>query len=323
MIGGVWTPQGRFGGALVFNGTSARVSGPSISLGPAFTLMAWVLNPTRTAYETVMTVGGNRDFYLGNGVPTFYTGSADLTFGSALANGVWQHVALVSDGSTLRAYLNGAPFGTTRTVALGAVTGPLQVGAWIIGAASADYFAGTIDEVRVYSRALSQGEVQTVMNVAVGTPPADTTPPVRSGGQPTGSLPVGTTQTTLALTTNEGATCRYSASAGDHPTSHGEESGTRGSDDSGSGSPGVHCRPVPATVVTPPSARCRPRSAWFTVSATTTSYPTRSRTSSGSRHNPCGSLKRASPASPSTRPRTPEPMRRSSVSPSAASSTNE
>src|SRR5207249_1863118 len=42
----------------------------------------------------------------------------------------------------------------------------------------------------------------------------DTAPPVRSGGQPPGTLPAGTTQTTLALTTNEAATCRYSPSAG-------------------------------------------------------------------------------------------------------------
>src|SRR5206468_4222172 len=44
--------------------------------------------------------------------------------------------------------------------------------------------------------------------------PADTAPPARSGGQPMGTLPAGTTQTTLALTTNEAATCRYSPSAG-------------------------------------------------------------------------------------------------------------
>src|SRR5438046_2087633 len=42
----------------------------------------------------------------------------------------------------------------------------------------------------------------------------DTAAPVRSGGQPLGTLPAGTTQTTLALTTNEVATCRYSPSAG-------------------------------------------------------------------------------------------------------------
>ena len=45
-------------------------------------------------------------------------------------------------------------------------------------------------------------------------PAPDTTPPVRSGGAPSGSLPAGTTGTTLALATNENATCRYSTTAG-------------------------------------------------------------------------------------------------------------
>ncbi len=44
--------------------------------------------------------------------------------------------------------------------------------------------------------------------------PNDTTPPVRSNGQPTGSLPSGTTQTSLSLTTDESATCRYATTAG-------------------------------------------------------------------------------------------------------------
>src|SRR5207253_1710407 len=45
-------------------------------------------------------------------------------------------------------------------------------------------------------------------------PPPDTTPPVRSGGAPTGTLATGTVATTLTLATNESATCRYSATAG-------------------------------------------------------------------------------------------------------------
>src|SRR6185295_14728261 len=44
--------------------------------------------------------------------------------------------------------------------------------------------------------------------------PADTTPPVRSNGLPTGTLAAGTTQTPLSLTTNENATCRYTTTAG-------------------------------------------------------------------------------------------------------------
>jgi hypothetical protein len=40
------------------------------------------------------------------------------------------------------------------------------------------------------------------------------TPPVLSGGAPTGALPTGTTLATLAVSTNEAATCRYATSAG-------------------------------------------------------------------------------------------------------------
>jgi len=46
------------------------------------------------------------------------------------------------------------------------------------------------------------------------TPTSDTTPPARSNGSPAGTLPSGTTQTTISLTANENATCRYSTTAG-------------------------------------------------------------------------------------------------------------
>ena len=38
----------------------------------------------------------------------------------------------------------------------------------------------------------------------------DITPPLRSTGQPSGTLPVGTTAVTLSLATDEGAVCKYS-----------------------------------------------------------------------------------------------------------------
>jgi hypothetical protein len=42
----------------------------------------------------------------------------------------------------------------------------------------------------------------------------DTTPPLRANPQPAGVLPMGTTQTTLSLITDENATCRHSVQAG-------------------------------------------------------------------------------------------------------------
>src|SRR5881396_1561119 len=47
-----------------------------------------------------------------------------------------------------------------------------------------------------------------------GNSGSDTTPPGRSDGSPTGTLPAGPTSTTLSLNTDEAATCRYSTTAG-------------------------------------------------------------------------------------------------------------
>lgn len=49
---------------------------------------------------------------------------------------------------------------------------------------------------------------------AVITVTIDNTSPVRSAGAPSGALVVGTTATTLSVTTNEAATCKYSTSSG-------------------------------------------------------------------------------------------------------------
>ena len=165
--GATWTSQGRYGSALSFDGVTALVRASNVTLGGAFTIMAWVYNPTNTAYETIVTVGTNRDLYLRSGVITFYDGSTERPFGSAISRKRWHHVAVVSDGSTLSVYLDGAPSGTPQAASFGAITGTLQVGAWTLGSVNYDFFGGRIDEVRVYSRALTQAEVQSDMTTPV------------------------------------------------------------------------------------------------------------------------------------------------------------
>jgi hypothetical protein len=79
-------------------------------------------------------------------------------------------------------------------------TAPFSFGSW-----PATFPAATMTDAR-YSLFATFG------------PSSDTSPPVRSNGSPTGNLPSGTTQTTLGLTTNESATCRY-ATVGNAPFS--------------------------------------------------------------------------------------------------------
>src|SRR5919106_3630506 len=54
--GATWRSAGRFGSALAFNGTDSRVTASSVALGPAFSLMAWVSDPTPTPFETIVTI---------------------------------------------------------------------------------------------------------------------------------------------------------------------------------------------------------------------------------------------------------------------------
>jgi hypothetical protein len=177
---------------------------------------AWVLNPGNQSYETIMSVGSDRDLYLVNGVPTFWSGANDYSFGNALPTGTWQHLALTYDGTTLRFHVNGASYGTAQAATIAATSSPLQIGAWIgPGGSNADFFSGTIDDVRVYAGALSASAIQLDAATPVGgSPPADTTPPVLSGGAPTGAQPAGTTQVNLQVATDENATCRTGTVAG-------------------------------------------------------------------------------------------------------------
>ena len=174
---GTWT-TGRYGNAVAFNGTTTRArTSANLNLGSAFTLQAWVNNPTNEAYETILTVGQERSLFLENGQLGLDAGGTVVSFGP-LPTAVWTHVAVTYDGTALQAYVDGMPLGAPQAIALAPVTGPVQVGAWIFGAADVDYFSGTLDEVRVQSRALTQAEILADLAIAVVAPPA---PPVDPG----------------------------------------------------------------------------------------------------------------------------------------------
>lgn len=57
------------------------------------------------------------------------------------------------------------------------------------------------------------GDPKTVIVNKPAPPPVDTIPPVRVNGSPRDTLPAGTNQTTMSLSTDETATCRYSTTA--------------------------------------------------------------------------------------------------------------
>ncbi len=72
---------------------------------------------------------------------------------AAVPLNTWTHLAATYDGTTLRLFVNGTQVGTRAVAgALLTSTGALRIGG---NSLWGEYFQGSLDEIRVYNRALS------------------------------------------------------------------------------------------------------------------------------------------------------------------------
>jgi Concanavalin A-like lectin/glucanases superfamily len=84
-----------------------------------------------------------------------------------LETNVWSHIALTFDGSHMRLYVNGQLVDTSKADGPWGTTGPLSIGC---SEEFEDNFDGKIDEVRIYNRALSAGEIDADAGAGLQTP---------------------------------------------------------------------------------------------------------------------------------------------------------
>jgi hypothetical protein len=175
IAGATWSTQGRFGGALSFDGVNDWVTvndTAALDLTTAMTLEAWVRPSALAAWRTVLMkerTGGLAYTLYGSDAASrmegyLAVGSAEVGLPStaALALNTWTHLAFTYDGATMRVFVNGTQVATrTQTGAMATSTGALRIGG---NSVWGEYFQGLIDEVRIYNRALTQAEIQTDMN---------------------------------------------------------------------------------------------------------------------------------------------------------------
>ena len=183
-----WSTSGKYGDALQFNGTSSLVTIPdsaSLQLSSGMTLEAWVNPTTVNANWRDVVYKGNDNYFLeatsSNGsLPDagLITGGsyADAYGTAALATNTWTFLTETYDGSTLRLYVNGSQVASTaHTGSITTSTNPLPIGG---DSLYGQYFAGLIDNVRIYNVALSAAQIQTDRPPRS---PRDTTPPSQPG----------------------------------------------------------------------------------------------------------------------------------------------
>ena len=195
--GATWTTSGKYSSALTFNGTSSAVDlgNPSaLQMTGSMTLEAWVkTSATKSTDGQIISKDTGADGWQlkttsDTGANSFglaiSTGSGHIQRYSKTAPAVntWYHVAGVYNASTkaLDIYVNGVlddgtlrgtipatQHNSTTTAKLGTRTGGY-------------FFQGTMDELRVYNRALTQAEIQSDMNTPIGAgspAPVDTQAP--------------------------------------------------------------------------------------------------------------------------------------------------
>ncbi|HEX5090526.1 MAG TPA: LamG-like jellyroll fold domain-containing protein [Nocardioides sp.] len=178
VTGAGWSTQGRFGGALSFNGSSSVVriaDSASLDVTTGVTLSAWI-NPAanQSGWRTILQKQTDAYFLNGSnstgalrpsGGGTFGTGDSYVTGTTASPVNAWTHIAFSYDGTTQRLFVNGTQVATKATTgAIQTTNNPLWIGG---NQPYGEYFNGLIDEVRVYNRALTPSEIQSDMNAPV------------------------------------------------------------------------------------------------------------------------------------------------------------
>lgn len=214
-----WSTACKAGKCLSFNGTSSFVESPDINaLTPGInaTFEAWVflptvptdvasvfnkwnqtaddeflvgITPSRTLMFAWHTTGGN----------TWPSASFNQAFSTGkIRLNTWTHIAVVRSGAFVTFYINGIV--NTSLAVMDAK--PFRNGANTLrvggqGRGAERFFNGSIDDVRMYNRALTTAEIAADMNPATGP---DLTPPVLSAISASGLTQVAAT---ITWTTNE------------------------------------------------------------------------------------------------------------------------
>jgi hypothetical protein len=179
---GVTFPAGEVEHAFSFNGVNQFVDFPSVPLTATdnWTMETWINPANLSQLGMVMsngfdngTSGDGYAFGIANGCNGDPSSCAPGNRLQGLLSGVaffdggftfpaanqWYHVAMVRDSGTVKFYVNGVQTPNTSTAT------PLTPTQFRIGSQTGiRFFNGLVDEPSLYSRALSQSEVQDIVN---------------------------------------------------------------------------------------------------------------------------------------------------------------
>lgn len=181
-----------FGTSATFDGINGTVANrASISNPTTYTLETWFKTNTTSGGKLIgfgnsatgLSSNYDRHVYMKNdGTLVFgtYTGQENIiTSAAAYNDNIWHHMVATQSSAGMVLYVDGASVGTNPQTAAQNYAGYWRIGGdatW--SGASSNYFQGALDEVAVYSTALSASTVAQHYELGSGTPPPANVPPV-------------------------------------------------------------------------------------------------------------------------------------------------
>ena len=158
--------------ALQFNGANYTESiNSALPMGNSSrTIEAWIKttmsgngaivnwgNTTTTHRFGILVISGKL-YFVGE--------NADLIGTITINDGLWHHVAVTYDGTTISSYVDGVA-DATAAISLNTVNTTLRIGQRSVGDNGNELFVGTIDEVRIWNIAKTQSQLQATKNLGV------------------------------------------------------------------------------------------------------------------------------------------------------------
>src|SRR3989344_736955 len=189
LTNGPQTTLGKIGQGLNFDGSNDTVPLTSDPIGTGtVTACTWFNTNTLSSWQFIIAKNGGFSFGpYSNGNRIILTsdagGTALFSANDSITAKTWYHTCVIRQSSgTGSIYINGVQSGTsgtTGTPASGFYS--LSIGDQDPTAGVAQPFNGDIDEVRIYSRALSAAEIKRLYNMGSGIKTASQTSKITSG----------------------------------------------------------------------------------------------------------------------------------------------
>lgn len=175
--GGATFVAGFVDGAFALDGINSFVRVPhtmQLDITGALTIDAWIQTSDVGADQIIVSKaqsGGTLsgiNYYFGiftSRLTFAVTGNEVQQGDTPLLSNTWYHVAVTYDGAQVRFYLNGVLDGVRALSAIPlANVADLEIGRFGLGGTL--YFSGLIDEVDLFDRALSEAEIQAIVNAS-------------------------------------------------------------------------------------------------------------------------------------------------------------